>query len=1235
MNVLSAVGATTSNVLVLTGAVATPTRDARGLDATLMADVVDGSLLRVRGATSDGQPGLVGTVTVTVTDGASTTVTGQVAVFAASDAVGPPIAVPDSATVRVGAQVDIPVTANDVAPGGAPLQVVPGSVIGSDTPGEIVFASGNTVRYVAPNEPGIYVLRYSVAPVSFPEAVASTTVQVDVVAGGTNRDPVPPPLVARVVAGQSVVIAVPTRDVDPDGDSVVVVGVTQPPLGSGAASVADTGDAVVFQSSVTAATQQVLFTYRVRDKFAGEGTATVRVAVTAADTNSPPVAFTDRVRLRQGDREPAVLEPLLNDRDPAGGRLSIIAVRPDAPNTENNPEWNRLDDLLDTRQIDDGKVLVRAGDVLGVHAYVYTVRSSQTGSTVEGLLVVEVTASGGVDPPEAKDTIVTAARRAELSRDGIDVVTGKVSWPSGDASSLVLELWGADARYSVNGPRIVGPVPKNGALVPFTLRGTDRVGREVTAHAFLRIPAFDDMRVSGDPNAKVVQVEETGSVQINVVNRVALAAGDQLEVDNPRSFAVQRPEASCTPSGSGVLYRAGDGAPWADTCVVRVRLAGQKTWTDLVVPIQVTPKAPQPQLASTSRTIPPGASETIDLKSLTTWEGGRVGDESKLVYATSLSSEGFLLAQSGAQVTVTALASAVPGTRSTVAVTVAAFGGLRSTIDLVVGQAAPDIPRATVSATCDANRGSCTVALVGVPGEYDPFAGKPGAGLTLGGVSSAGCSFATVTAIDTKSAVVTWNNARGKPVGGQCQVPYTVRDAQERPGPGMLHLDLPGFPPTPSPRLVDAKEDHVVFDVSVGMSFPTVSKISVYRDGTWVADCEPYRWCTVYDVLVNRKQNFTFRAHNDVGESGESQPVQAWAYRAPVVTVETEVLQARSATEGRVRVTVNEPAGDANSFKIAIDDGPANNTQPRQGASTSFELVLGVGRRTIHVTPVSDIGPPTRGLRPPQAVPTQVIVIGAPDDRSHGNITINETTAQIVNVDIRPNHAPTLKLEYGMAESDRVSCVEGRPSGGRGLQTSTTPSFSMQYATQYWFVVCADNEFGTAGGLVKGASTFVIDKNPPQIINVHQISSTPVVNHGSVSTWSYQIVPPVVRATPGMTVEYSVDGQTWSPSFTWATTVSVRQCALGECSAVIQISRPLPTPPLPVTLTAQKFGCEAPDPFSVNVPSATGTATRGGFAPDGRATWIWTWTDDYRALGPVTAYSQGNCRQDDEVLNQP
>ncbi|MCL2455608.1 MAG: Ig-like domain-containing protein [Micrococcales bacterium] len=1213
VDVLAAVHTTSDRVLVLAQA----TGQTANEETRLGVDVVDGSLLRLRGSTQGDQPGLVGTVTVTVSDGASLSTTGTVAVFLVPSVFGqPPIAVPDAVTVRAGAQVDIPVTANDVAPGGAELQLSP-EVVGSGAAGEMIFTSGNTLRYVAPDQPGSYQLRYSVSIAGYPEALATSTVQVTVVPVGVNRDPTPPSLVARVPAGQIVHIPHRPFGADPDGDPVALVGVDQPPAGHGAASIADTGDAIVFQApAAPAGGGQVTFAYRVRDPGGAEGTGTVRVAVMPADSGAAPVAYTDRVRLRAGDPEPAVIEPLLNDRDPSGGRLTITAVRPDAPSTENNPERARLEGLLDTSTMADGRVTVRAGDVLGTHSYVYTVRSSATGSTAEGLLVVEVTAGSNPDTPVVRDTVVTAAQRADLSRTGVDVVAGKVVWPAGDVSRLTLSVWGRAAdRYTVSGTRISGPLPSGAELVPFRLTGTDRTGREVSAYGFLRIPAFDDMRVSPSPDAKVVEVEEGGTVKIPLSGWVALATGDTLQVADVASFPVQRPEASCTRDGAnGLTYRAGNGAPWSDTCVVRVRLAGQTTWTDLFVAIRVAPKAPQPQLSSLSRTVPPGSTETIDLRSMTSWEGGRVGDESRLVYQTHMTSPAFEMSQDGSTLRVTASARSVPGTRATVNVTMTSYGGLSSTIELVVGQASPDTPRgATVSASCDVSRqSSCTIPVVGVPGEHDPFAGKLDGGLTLAhlGAGAAECSVATVRAADTRAITATWP-ADPKPAGGTCQVAFTVIDAQGRPGPGLLLLDVQGFPPRPqSLTLADYSADSVTLDVTLGaanQAHPAVSGAAIYEGGRRVSDaCVPsgagtYR-CTVSSLNNGQQHTFTARVRNAVGESEDTTPVTVWAYDAPTIhSVSAEpVYVAGRTTEatGVVRVSITS-SPDTNRFRI---EGQPGTFDREDGPVTVVLVNMPVGPQTVSVTPVNQAGPPRGGDGGGVTRQVSVLVAGSPKV-SVGSVTRpTPTTVTVAGAGIDANGSTLgTSLTYGRSTTAGVTCSESGVLVGGGVHTQASPTFAgLENNQQYWFWVCGTNGFGGAGGQVGGSPLVIFTAGPPEGTARYSISTTPNVDQqGNRITFTYNLGErPSLTAVAGASVQYSFDGgASWRGDFDgwpgWGNrtvpgTILARQCSNvhpNACSEVREI-----TPSGQARATVAVTCSPGNDPFSFSPPAARDSA---------------------------------------------
>jgi hypothetical protein len=202
VDVLRAVQNTSGRVLIVSGAVSSSPQ--------LSVGVVAGESLRVSGTTDDGEPGVIGTATVTVADGAGAAVKGMVTVFLTPPSSATrPIVFADAITVRAGSLARIDVAANDVAPRGEPLVVLP-EVIGSGQPDELVFADGNSLRYLAPSTPGTYRLTYSASLQRNPSLFDNGTVVVTVVPAGANRPPTPPTLTGRVLSGQTVKLAVPT-----------------------------------------------------------------------------------------------------------------------------------------------------------------------------------------------------------------------------------------------------------------------------------------------------------------------------------------------------------------------------------------------------------------------------------------------------------------------------------------------------------------------------------------------------------------------------------------------------------------------------------------------------------------------------------------------------------------------------------------------------------------------------------------------------------------------------------------------------------------------------------------------------------------------------------------------------------------------------------------------------------------------------------------------------------------
>ncbi|WP_309134874.1 Ig-like domain-containing protein [Cellulomonas sp.] len=1182
VDVVSAVQGAARHVLMVSFA----TSDSPGLGV----DVIDATALRLRATSADATPGLLGTVTVTVTDGADVRTQGTVAVFLVGPVTGQGVvAQPDVATVRAGGTVDIPVTDNDVAPMGGRTTLLP-DLVTSGTPGELAFVSGGTVRYVAPETPGTYTVGYDVAWSQDTARTSSATVTVTVVDATANRPPVAPVLEGRVVAGGTVRIPFDAAGTDPDGDAVTLVGVGRPEPGQGAATVEETGDGLRFVAPSTLNPgQQVTFSYTLRDSRGATSTGTVRVGVLPAGARSgAPVAYVDYVRVTAGQDEPVTIEPLANDREPDGGRLTLTALRPDA--LPGGPEAARLDALVDDAgtSLEDGVVVLRAGDVLGVHAYVYTVTASDGVSTAEGLVVVEVVADATGEQPFVADTVVTLRDRDQLAAGGVDVVDGKVRWASGRPGDLRLSVWGeAASTWTASGTRISGPLPRGGAVVPFVLEGTDARGTEVRAYGLLRVPAFDDMRLTTYDDLDPLAVDEDATGETRLSSVVQAGRGDRLEVRTDTQPVVQRAAARCTVTADGILrYAAGAGAPWQDTCTVGVRVVGQETWTDVLVPVEIRPAAPQAVLAPVSRTVAPGATETIDLASMLSWEGGRVGDEASIVFTTSLSGAGgsLELQQDGRTLSVTARAGAVPGTRATVTVRVAQYGGLQSTVDLLVGAAPTDAPRgATIAATCNVADGSgCTIPVVGVAGEYDPFAGKPGAGLELAQVGSAGtvaCAVATVSAGDRGTVRVSWPSG-SRPAGGTCTVPFTVRDAQGRLGAGRVDLDVLGYPAQPgSLTLSSYTASSVVLDLALGeaaRAHPAVSGVTVYQDGAAVgASCSPagastYR-CTVGGLRNGEPHTYTARVRNAVGESPDSTPAVGWAYAAPAVgavRAETVYDPARTTpTSGVARVTI-AAGDDARAFRVSGVEGEV----PRSGrGETTVDVVLPVGAQTITVTPLSRFTPPNGGTDA-SGSPSQASVTVAGSPRVTGGAARPADRAIVVDgASVDPNgSAAGTSLRYGaFLDGSQASCTMGRDGqaqlgGGRGVVSDSPTIGGLENDEEYSVVVCGSNGFGAAR-VDLGRVVVFTGFDPPAVRRGWSVGGQPRDLGGGEVGW-LQVQAPRVDATQWNTVaQVRVAGGEWRdpsafevPRNVADPSVEARQCSRfrpQNCSPAVPVPR--------------------------------------------------------------------------------
>lgn len=328
----------TGGLLVVQGAEA---RAGNQLDVA----VVDGRWLRLSARQGELVPNPQ-VVRYTISNGSRAGVQGEVVVTGAPrPADNTPVTEIDRVTVRAGAGVTIPVLDNDFSPAGDALSLI--SHVAGEEPGQLsvlrqgnaevptgqAYVSGRLVRYVAPAdlaEPQTFTVRYLAtndAGDSAPGRVEISVVPLD----QANNPPEPPTLEGRMVSGDTLKLKLPGSGVDPDGDSVTLVGLGSPVEGGVGAPrygrIVRFGANSLHYQAYPGSQGTETFAYQVVDSFGALATGTVRVAIVPPGHPQPPLAVNDAMTLEPG--RTATIDVLGNDLIAAGDRVEITLI--DAP----------------------------------------------------------------------------------------------------------------------------------------------------------------------------------------------------------------------------------------------------------------------------------------------------------------------------------------------------------------------------------------------------------------------------------------------------------------------------------------------------------------------------------------------------------------------------------------------------------------------------------------------------------------------------------------------------------------------------------------------------------------------------------------------------------------------------------------------------------------------------------------------------------------------------------------
>ena len=363
----------------------------------------------------------------TVSDG-SRTATAGVTIVPVPPIVNrqPPVAVDDTVRVRAGDVVSADVLAKDFHPDNAQLILDPKLVDTSDEGAGLAFVGNGKVRYQAGTTPGTYSVVYRVSDQFGESATARVTFVVVAPDAKTNQPPVPLPQIARVFAGSSVPIQVPLDGIDPDGDSVVVMGLATPPhLGVVTDAAADSFLYTALPGSAGTDT----FSYVVEDSYGAQAIGTIAIGVIPRPISAaPPNAVNDSIKVQPG--RVATVGVLLNDSDPSGYTISL------------DKKLVEVDKGI-AATVSGSKIVVQAPPTEGTYSIRYRITNGHGGEAT-AFLQVTVTHDATPLPPTAADHYVSADDVVGTSSVVVPL-DGLIADPGGRDSDLKISVEGPNA----------------------------------------------------------------------------------------------------------------------------------------------------------------------------------------------------------------------------------------------------------------------------------------------------------------------------------------------------------------------------------------------------------------------------------------------------------------------------------------------------------------------------------------------------------------------------------------------------------------------------------------------------------------------------------------------------------------------------------------------------------------------------------------------------------------------
>ena len=1079
-------------------------------DSGVTVTVVDHSLLQITAAST--VPANL-TVDYTVTNGTSSA-TGKVAIVPVTQSQPqPPVVTNDTAVVRAGDVVTVPVLDNDSSPSGLNLSVDSQVSLVGDELGT-AWVSEDTLRFRAGDQPGRTSYAYTAKDDQGQTASGVLTVEVRAQDAEHNSAPSPRNLEARTVAGSSTNITVPLDGIDPDGDSVSLVGLNQAPsLGS-----VEVNSSWLTYKPSEGASGTDTFTYVVEDRFGAQSTGTVRVGVAqSSPLNVAPVATDDLVVAKPG--RTVAVDVLSNDLDTDGDTLSL----------EGDPVSSDPSLGVSTRA---GRLVLNLPDKEGNHSVAYTV-SDGRGGTDTGTVTVQVSKDAPLANPVGVDDYVTV--------DQVDA-NGKVTIPvldndkDTDGSPWDLKLSSSDPDVEVGKDSISLTVGETQRLVLYTITDADGL----TGHAVVVVPARSALRPRINPSAVPAHVPADKTTDINLSSYILTREGTKPVITDASSIHMAKgtKDAKTASSGTALSFTPDSGftGQTSVTFTVADGTGSDALGSTLTLPIVVDSSTNKPPtFTPTEVKVAPGeGAVTANLAAMTS----DPDPSDKLSFQAGPAPAGFDISLSGSSLSVKASDKATEGTTGSIPITVSDGVNPPVSASLPVRVSASNKPLMTTAPINLESRNGEAVSADVSKAVTNPFPDKP---ITLSGTPTITSGQGTVSVSGT-TVTITPNAG----FHGTITAQYKVLDStgsESRAVTGTITVQVGGVAPA-APSGVNV--------VPVGADSARVSWTDGAANGSPITGYKvsvngSEQTCTTSNCLIGnltpgQTYNIQVVATNKYGDS-EAATVP-YQHNATAKTPAAPVLAAGAGKVTASWTEVEDPFGGATTYDVRLSDGTM--LTGVAGASASFDVAPGRAY-TAQVRARSSQGTVSEW----SSSSNPVTPYGEPGAPGTPVITPNGNTVTVSWQAANGNGSPVnYTLHYSNGNDSDSKSVGGA--------TSTTVTISRGTWT-FW--VEADNGHGS--------------KTSPQASYSYKPApltpSTPAVKAtGNSGELSVNASP---RAGNGwsvgeLTVEYSVDQVNWTSSSTIrgltdgrAYTVYARTNGGGQYSDVVASSPVAPYGP--------------------------------------------------------------------------